>query len=152
MVKGVSGMKKLVTGINCDTKYAGLPTKHAEVDAINKLKNKKNIPRIMDILVIRLSKSGELGESRPCYHCICALERSHLNIRSVYYSTRDGKIMKEKLTHMKHNSLTCISSGMRHRMKQQGYDYTKLLYDDSSSSSSTSSTSSVSSDDSDNEF
>ena len=96
-----------------------MPSKHAEIDAINKIKKKKNLPKQVDIVVIKLTKSGQLGESRPCYHCLCSLERSNLNIKHVYYSTKNNTIIREKLADMKYCEHTQISSGMRHAMKNK---------------------------------
>lgn len=122
-----AGGKKLAWGANSNAKHKGLPSKHAEVAAIEKIKRKRNIPKALDIVVIRLSPTGQLGESRPCYHCICAMLKSELPIKNVYYSTKSGNILKEKLTDMKNHHLTKISSGMRFRLSIKGYDYTKLL-------------------------
>ena len=66
----------------------------------------------MNLLVIRLSKMGILGESKPCIHCLRSTQDSNLNIKDIYYSTKEGKIMKESMKNMK----TCyISKGMRRK-------------------------------------
>ena len=90
-----------------------MPSTHAEIDAIGKIMNKKNKPKKLDIVVVRYTKSGELAESRPCYHCLCFMEKSRLDIRNIYYSTSEGTIVKERLEEMKANPITCVSSGMR---------------------------------------
>ncbi len=90
-----------------------MPSKHAEADAMNKVRFKKNMPRYVDIFVIRLNKSGELGESRPCYHCLTMMETSSLNIKYVYYSTSSGHIVREKFSAMKNSPITYVSSGIR---------------------------------------
>ena len=109
----MAGAKKLAIGTNCNIKFGFMPSKHAEMDVLNKVKNKKNMPKKIDLMVIRLTKTGLLTESRPCYHCLCFMEKSKLNIQNVYYSTGQGTIVKEKLIDMKSNPKTCISSGMR---------------------------------------
>jgi len=109
----VAGAKKLAIGTNSNNKFKFMPSTHAEVDAIGKIKNKKNKPKKLDIVVVRFTNSGALAESRPCYHCLCFMEKSGLDIRNVYYSTSEGTIAKEKLCEMKSNPITCISSGMR---------------------------------------
>ena len=96
-----------------------MPSTHAEIDAIEKIKNKKNKPKKVDLLVIRLTKSGLLAESRPCYHCLHFMERSNINIKNIYYSTSNGTIAREKLFEMRSSSITCISSGMRNLKKWQ---------------------------------
>ena len=90
-----------------------MPSRHAEADAMNKVRFKKNMPRYVDIFVIRLNKLGNLGESRPCYHCLTMMETSGLNIKYVYYSTASGHIVREKFNTMKSNPITYVSSGIR---------------------------------------
>ena len=114
--RAVAGAKKLAIGTNSNIKFGFMPSTHAEVDAIGKIKNKKNKPKKLDIVVIRLTKTGALSESRPCYHCLCFMEKCSLDIRNVYYSTSDGTIAKEKLSDMKSNPITCVSSGMRNQI------------------------------------
>jgi cytidine deaminase len=111
--RAVAGAKKLAVGTNSNIKFGFMPSTHAEVDAIGKIKNKKNKPKKLDIVVVRFTKSGALTESRPCYHCLCFMEKCTLDIRDVYYSTSEGTIVKEKLSDMKSNPVTCVSSGMR---------------------------------------
>jgi hypothetical protein len=116
-----AGMKKLAFGINCNDPvgYMNMPSKHAEADAMNKIRFKKNMPRHIDIFVIRLNKLGNLGESRPCYHCLTMMELSGLNIKYIYYSTASGHITREKFSTMKDSPITHVSSGIRkiNRMK-----------------------------------
>lgn len=91
---------------------------HAEINALNKLKDKKiNLKRKkFDLLVVRLSKTERLGESRPCYHCLHKLEQSGVKIQNIYYSTRDNIIVKEKFNQMKESEKTTFSSGYRRSM------------------------------------
>lgn len=78
---------------------------HAEQDAIMKLDtNDKKHPKKVSLLVVRASKTGKLGMSKPCSHCIKAMnelarEKGYY-ISSVYYSTNEGTIVKEKLTNI----------------------------------------------------
>lgn len=88
------------TYADVDGKYPGI---HAEQDALSKLmplKQKKK-PEIIDLLVIRLSKTNKLQISKPCSHCIKMMGISSLNkgykIRNVYYSDSDGKIIRTTL-------------------------------------------------------
>lgn len=120
-------VKNMIVAFNCNIKFKGLPSKHAEVAVIDKFRKKKNTPKSVDILVIKLSPSGIIGESRPCYHCICAMERADVPIRNVYYSSRTGEIVREKLCDMKYNPITRISSGMRFRYSKTGFDYNTML-------------------------
>lgn len=78
---------------------------HAEQDAIMKLEtNTKKHLKNVSMLVVRASKTGKLGMSKPCTHCIRAMnelarEKGYY-ISSVYYSTNDGTIVKEKLSNI----------------------------------------------------
>jgi hypothetical protein len=83
-----------------------------------KLSNRQN--KKYDILVIRISKNGSLGMSRPCYHCIkTLLANNNINIVNVYYSDNDGNIICEKLVNMADSELTVISSGWKTRSGQK---------------------------------
>jgi len=57
-------------------------------------------------LVIRLSKNGTIGHSKPCHRCIKELSESHLNIKYVYYSDHNGDIIRENLTYMENTHFT----------------------------------------------
>ena len=84
-----------------------MPGRHAEIDAILKLKtfpkgNKKLIN--INLMVIRTTAMGKLGNSKPCYHCIqlmnkYAIKKGYL-IKKVIYSNSD-----ESLTITTHNFL-----------------------------------------------
>lgn len=90
-----------------------MPSRHAEIDAYTKIKGYKNIPKVMDMFVIRITKTGDLAESRPCYHCLDFLIKSKLNIKYIYYSTKDGKIVREVFKNMITSEKTYISSGKK---------------------------------------
>lgn len=80
------------------------------MDVINKVRCYKNLPKKLDILCIRISPNGTLGNYRPCYYCLKYMLKSRKNIINVYYSNSEGKIIKEKLQNMKYS---VVSSGMR---------------------------------------
>ncbi len=89
---------------------------HAERNAIKKFNSicskKKNIKRTqVNLLVVRFSKSGEVGESRPCLHCLQGLLNSKIKIKWIYYSNAKGAIVREKLITMLMSDKTYISSG-----------------------------------------
>jgi|688.fasta_scaffold21766_2 deoxycytidylate deaminase len=83
-------------------------TIHAEIDALCKLD--KKLIKGHDILIIRISKSCNLKNSRPCNSCIEKLKRRC--IRKVYYSNEYGNIVCEFLEDM-HKLHVC--SGDRFR-------------------------------------
>lgn len=62
---------------------------HAEMDACASTKSAKG----MDILIIRVSKSLMLRNSRPCNACIDKLKQR--GIRKAYYSNEEGQIVYE---------------------------------------------------------
>jgi hypothetical protein len=93
---------------------------HAEIDFMKKLNKQYTFsPRIkINLLVVRLSKTGIIGESRPCYHCLCKLQKYSHIIKYIYYSTSDGKINRELLTqNMLNSHKTHISSGNKRKRK-----------------------------------
>lgn len=108
-----SWYNKIAFGINSNISFQYMPSRHAEMDALNKIKRKRELPRYVDMFVIRISKNGSLGESRPCIHCIQMLEKSRLTIKHIYYSTNNGTIVREKFNNMKNSNIIHISSGMR---------------------------------------
>ncbi len=92
-----------------------MPSLHAEIDAYNKIKNFKHMPKKIDLFVIRITKGGNLAESRPCYHCIDILSKSRLNIRNVYYSTSYGTIVCETFENLRLNSKKYITTGFKRK-------------------------------------
>jgi hypothetical protein len=95
-------LQVLCTGQN--KSYVDGSSIHAEVDAINHLPPRKNWNKrllIVDLLVVRISKSGNLGNSAPCIHCLRTM--THLphkmgyHINKVYYSNPEGQIVHYKL-------------------------------------------------------
>lgn len=110
--------KKIVMGINSHVLRYNQHSTHAEVAALEKLHSVLKIyfsdkSHKFDLYVVRISKEGYYGSSRPCYHCLVRLIKSGVNIRDVYYSTDDRTIVKEKFTLMLHSPLTNVSSGYR---------------------------------------
>jgi hypothetical protein len=110
VLKGKIGdVKKLLYAENTDKLNS-----HAERNILKKVSASPHKPkRSVNLLVLRLSGTGVLGESRPCLHCIEAMERSRIKIAWVYYSTIDGTVVREKLTDMKSSRKTYISSRNR---------------------------------------
>jgi len=79
---------------------------HAEVAAIKHMqrgrytRGKDRMRNEYDLYVIRLSRIGLLGESKPCINCIQRLRESGIKIRYVYYSTKNRDIVCEKFSQM----------------------------------------------------
>ena len=80
------------------------------------------------MIVIRVSRTGKLGESRPCFHCLEKLEKSDVNIQNVYYSTKEGVIEKEKLKSMKDSEKTIYCSGYLNFRKKIKKPVNKFVY------------------------
>lgn len=120
MEQNMGRVKKGLFGINNEMRDYVCPTTHAEIDAFNKIRNWKNVPKKLDLYVIRISKTGIIGDSRPCEHCLRRLMASRINIIDCYYSTKDKAIVKEKFKNMLGSDLTYVSSGfMSTRLKKK---------------------------------
>lgn len=97
--------------------------RHAETDAICKLeknpfdkynKYKKGSKKInVDLIVISVSKTGVLSNSKPCAKCIHHLSKmKYHKVKNVFYSTPDG-IVQIKFTQL----LTEISKHISYRFR-----------------------------------
>ena len=75
-----------------------IDTIHAEIDAAKKLpyiKNKRR-KKIIDLLVIRMTRNRTLKMSEPCHHCIKYLNNmKNYKVRYVYYSRNDQTIVRK---------------------------------------------------------
>ena len=76
---------------------------------MKKLKNKsrytkKNRYKSIDIIVIRVSKNGLLGMSKPCKHCIIGMlnipKKYGFKIENILYSDKNGNIIKTTLNEL----------------------------------------------------
>lgn len=96
---------------------------HAEIDALQKLKFeyiKKQKRLYMNLLIVRISKSGLFGMSAPCYHCLCRLkEAKFVNIKDVYYCGENREIIRQKFSDMIPDKHGYVSSGYRSRSIRQ---------------------------------
>lgn len=94
-------------------------TTHAEMDALRRLdliipnKRCKKKSR-MDLIVLRINKSGNLCESAPCFHCTKELSETNIiNINKLYFSRADGTITCVKFSEWVKNGTAHISKGWR---------------------------------------
>ena len=66
---------------------------HAEYDAIRKLPISRRVKKV-NMLVIRITKTGIIGNSCPCDSCKYMLQTFAIthgyDVRTVWYSTNDG--------------------------------------------------------------
>jgi len=79
------------------------PGLHAECDVLGKLlplKYKKKL-ELVNLLVIRLSKTNKIQSSKPCINCINQMKTIPKNkgykIQNIYYSDGEGNIIKTTL-------------------------------------------------------
>jgi hypothetical protein len=94
---------------------------HAEMDALQKLSNLIRIKRCkkqkMDLIVIRINKSGNLCESAPCFHCtkemIESIESDVVSINKLYFSRYDGSITCVKFSEWIKNPEFHITKGWK---------------------------------------
>lgn len=117
----------MAIGVNtqsCKNNY--LPSIHAEHEAmLNLIKLNKHTRFLkshdtIDIVVVRISKCGKLGYSRPCENCIRRMIKfnNEIKIGNVYYSDSDGTFKMERLTSMYESPLTKMSSGNMRRLNK----------------------------------
>jgi hypothetical protein len=52
----------------------------------------------LDLIVIRVDKTGKICNSRPCFNCLDMMKA--VNIRRVHYTTDDGVIITEQVKDM----------------------------------------------------
>ena len=93
-----------------------MPSKHAEADALNKIRKLKILCPV-DFIIIKYNSLYQLTESRPCFYCIQMMKLSKLNIKNVYYSTYSGIIIKEKFTNLIANDKVHFSKGMKNKIR-----------------------------------
>ena len=118
--RGGKDRTKIIIGENsAQYAYSWIPiSTHAEIDALQKLRSEfirgKRRPFKMDLMVVRLSKTGKINNAEPCHHCMQQLKRaSYVNIKNVYYSTENNGIVCKKFDDMIRSPTFFISSGYR---------------------------------------
>ena len=117
--------KKAPIGECSGRNYLGFPFSiHAEIDSYRKLVSTLSLHKSrvlkVDLCVMRFSKTGVVGSSRPCINCLSFLARSKLiNIRYVYYSTGEGRVAREKFSHMIQSKETHVSRGFRNKHRNK---------------------------------
>lgn len=87
---------------------------HAEINFMKKIKNWKNLPKKFNILVIKISKTGKICNSKPCKNCISYFKNSRLPIKNIYYSIDENTILCENINKITNNYVT---SGERRKKK-----------------------------------
>ena len=111
-------MKKVSSGINTNREAFNGCTygSHAEVSAMKKIKpyKKPNRKKNIDLIVIRASYSGTLGNSKPCSKCLKHLRHlKYYKLKNIYYSDQDGNIVVERFNTLYNSPNQHISSRFR---------------------------------------
>lgn len=91
-------------GINYIVKNdSGRKSQHAEENLIQKFLRIRNRPKKLSLLIVKVTKSGNICMSRPCRNCmkrlIAMCNKHDITIKNVYYSTNDD-IMYERFDEM----------------------------------------------------
>jgi hypothetical protein len=114
------GNGKAVIGENSDKPlYSNSKIKtHAEMDALNKFKNLLRCKKIkknkMNLIVLRINKSGQLCESAPCFHCTKELaSNEYIQIEKLYFSRADQSITCIKFDEWVNNGTSHVSKGWK---------------------------------------
>jgi hypothetical protein len=88
---------------------------HAEENAMRKLlplRRQKKLKKV-DLLVIRVSKSGQLGNSKPCIHCILNLSKNLPDkgyvLHAVHYTDETGEIKTARFQNLLQETTPHIS-------------------------------------------
>jgi len=120
-------MIEIAKGKNTYIKDITCTTVHAELDALRKIFKWIECPEKIHLVVIKINKNGELGEAKPCNHCINILANSKVNIKNVYYTTKNTNqfcVVKEKFSKMKNydiNDKTILSKAFRYKCGNKIY-------------------------------
>lgn len=87
-------------------------SQHAEENALQRV----HYTNRCDIVVVRLSKNGQFGNSRPCTHCLYKMKhRRGLTVVDVYYSTSVGQLVCQRMTDLMQEAYQHVSTGHRKR-------------------------------------
>ena len=83
--------------------------KHAEISVFHGIKQKdlKKISRMLDLVVIRISKNGSLCNSMPCKNCIETLRK--IGIKRIFYSDDNGNILVEDAKNITNNHVSAFN-------------------------------------------
>jgi hypothetical protein len=112
--------KKIITyGFNYYLKSNKFPfSLHSEINTINKHYKKnltKNIIKSKKMLIIiKLSKIGIIGNSKPCQHCAnyIANNYNNLNLCKIYYSTQSNSLEELTKLNLQENNFK-LSAGFK---------------------------------------
>jgi cytidine deaminase len=116
------GCDIMTYGINMQVNIPYNRTIHAEADAIQRLPLIRGFKKLqpIHICVIKTTKTGKLGNSKPCVHCIQQMintaPKKGYKIEWIYYSKNDGNIEKCKLSKFMETQILFMSSYYKHQL------------------------------------
>ena len=95
---------------------------HAEIDVMRKFISKMFKKRIkykeVDMIVIKISKTGVITNSQPCYHCALEIaNQKKIKIKNIYFSNNDHLVEKHNFNKWFNNTKHHISKGWRYKHK-----------------------------------
>jgi tRNA(Arg) A34 adenosine deaminase TadA len=98
--------------IRCHSKdgllhYRKCCSAHAEICVLHKLCITELPPKIVQkivLYIVRRSRSGDMVESAPCFHCTIRMKK--LNIKAIVYSNSEGELEKRRMNEYDSDKLT----------------------------------------------
>jgi cytidine deaminase len=100
--------------------HNGIFSYHAENQVLGKLTaNKKSKPKNIDLLVIRVTRNGEIANSKPCIKCLQDMTKlpftKGYRVKNIYYSNTNGKIIKKSLNTLMYDDEIHVSRFYREK-------------------------------------
>jgi len=80
---------------------------HAEIHVLHKLcinELSRKIVQKLVLYIVRRSRSGDMAESAPCFHCTLRMKK--LNIKAIVFSNSDGELEKRRINEYDTDKLT----------------------------------------------
>lgn len=111
----------LAYGENVFKGFRGEYSTHAEEQALRNLPYapRKKRPTAVDLLIIRTTRTGTTGNSKPCTHCLCVLSCylpiKGYSLRNIYYTDTTGGITQANLRKLIHENTPHVSRFYKER-------------------------------------
>ena len=80
---------------------------HAEICVLHKIcinELPKKIVQKLVLYIVRRSRSGDMAESAPCFHCTMRMKK--LNIKAIVFSNSEGELEKRRINEYTSNKIT----------------------------------------------
>ena len=80
---------------------------HAEICVLHKIcinDLPKKIVQKLVLYIVRRSRSGDMAESAPCFHCTMRMKK--LNIKAIVFSNSEGELEKRRMNEYTSNKIT----------------------------------------------